>query len=69
MMAESVKGMTIIEVLPRNYNEIIERSSSSKKPYTKDDLDRILAEARSKNSAAFVMFMDPGFWTQGESKK
>lgn len=68
-MAKAPDDMTIIEVLPHNYDEIIERSLKTKKPYTREDLDRMVAEARSKNNVALVMFMDQGFWAQGEKEK
>ena len=68
-MAEAPEGMTIIEVLPYNYDEIIKRSEKTQRPYTKEDLDRMMAEARAKNNVAMVMFMGPGFWAQGERKK
>lgn len=60
---KSPDWMTILPVLPHNYEEIVRRSAGTKKgPYSREDLERMRAQAQARNTVVMVMFMDPRFW-------
>lgn len=62
-MAEAPEGMTILEILPHNYDKIINLSKDTARgEYTVEDLERLRTQARSKNSVAYAMFMNQDFW-------
>jgi hypothetical protein len=61
------EGMVVIAVTPVNFDEIIERSQAfSKHHYTEERLKEIRAQARERNSVAFVCFMDDAIWHKEE---
>lgn len=64
-MAEAPEGMEIFTVMPNNYDKIIERSKSTPKPYSREDLEQMRARAYERNTVALVMFMAPDFWERG----
>lgn len=62
-MADSPNYMDIFQVIPQNYDEIIERSQDGPKPpYTKEELVRITAQAKTNNNVALIAFFKPEFW-------
>lgn len=64
-MAEAPEGMTILTVMPNNYDKIIELSQNTPKPYSREELDRMRTKAYERNTVALVMFMAPDFWARG----
>lgn len=57
-MEETEDWLTILVCEPRNYDRILELSKTTQEPYTLEDLERISATARSRNTVAMISFMD-----------
>ena len=61
-MADLPDGMHVFTVCPKNYDEILEWSQKTEKPYVLADLKAMEAQASEKNSVAMVCFKDVNFW-------
>jgi hypothetical protein len=51
--------LPVYEVLPHNYDTIVEESKDTEKPWTREELEELFADAKARNTVAVVLIMDP----------